>query len=289
MDFVIAGAQKAASTTLYELLRQHPDIAMPATKEVQFFTQGDCFRMGAAYLDTYRRGARVGALFGLADVQIMYVPEAAARCAAVNPAMRILVVLRNPVDRAYSAYWFARSRGFEDAHTFEEALDREAAREAGDYHTRGALTYVAHGRYAEQLERLGAAVGRDNVLVFRYEDLVADPATCAKRAFAWLGVAVDATIATRVHANPTGQPRLRMLQRLIVASSLRRLASRVLGTGVKYWARRHVLVPLLDRNLKREPYPVMRSDTRQRLVAYFRPWNARLREQLGADLSSWDR
>ncbi|HEY2825573.1 MAG TPA: sulfotransferase domain-containing protein [Gemmatimonadales bacterium] len=288
VDFVIAGAQKAASSTLFELLRQHPALAMPEAKEVQFFSREDYYRQGASYLAVYRRGVAVGKPFGLADVQIMYFPEAPARLVETNPAMRAFVVLRNPIDRAYSAYWYGRWRDLEPAATFEAALEREGERATGSYHDQAGLTYLRHGHYAEQLKRLRAALG-DRVMVLRYEELVADPAACARRAFAWLGVDAGATIDTDIHANPTGRPRVRWLQRLIVASSLRRLAGRVVPLGVKYWVRRRLLLPLLEGNRKAERYPPMEAATRRRLVEYYRARNAELAAMLGVDLSSWDR
>ena len=289
VDFVVIGAQKAASSTLYELLRQHPSLGMPDAKEVQFFSRDEYFSQQNAYLDVYRREVPAGSLFGLADVQIMYVPEAAARCAAVNPAMRAIAVLRHPVDRAYSAYWFARGRGMEPLETFEEALAREDERAAGTYHERAALTYQAHGRYAEQLERMREALGPSQLLVLRYEEVVGEPDAATRKAFAWLGVDPAVPLNTAVPTNPAVQSRVRLLDGLIAGSPMRRALSGIVPLRARYWLRRNMIRPLIASNMRPQRYPPMQPATRARLLDYFRPHNERLAALLGMDLSAWNR
>ena len=151
VDFWIAGAQKAGTTTLFDILAEHPDAFVPRAKEIHYFSSDEFHPQGPSYLDPFYADAPEAALLGGAYVHTMFFPESAARMHAHNPAMKVLAVLRNPIDRAYSAFWFARRNGWEPAETFEEALALEPTRAEGTLTERTELTYVRHGYYAEQL------------------------------------------------------------------------------------------------------------------------------------------
>lgn len=178
--FLIAGAQRCGTTSLFRMLAEHPDVRPPAiTKGVHYFDTADKFRRGpdfyAAHFprDEPDRGRRI--LTGEASPYYLFHPLAASRIAAELPDAKVVVLLRDPVERAYSAFKQESGRGFETL-SFEAALEAEAGRLAGEQerivndplyqsfaHQHHA--YVARGQYAGQLERMYAAVGRDRVLV----------------------------------------------------------------------------------------------------------------------------
>jgi hypothetical protein len=203
-DFLIIGAQKAGTTALYAYLLQHPAITGPSWKEVSFFdrhyARGEAWYRGN-FPNTLRgRGVRrrtgVDPLVGEASPSYVFHPSAPERAAALVPDARLVVLVRNPVDRAYSQYHHEVSLGREPL-SFEQALAQEGARMRGELermrdpayfsHAWWNFTYVSRGLYAEQLERWLAAFPREHLLVVPSDDLLEHPAETYARVLEFLG------------------------------------------------------------------------------------------------------
>jgi sulfotransferase family protein len=204
-DFLIIGAQKAATTALYAYLRWHPGITGPSFKEVSFFdrhyARGEAWYRAhlparpRLWLVKQRHGT--WPLVGEASPSYLFHPLAAQRAAELMPRAKLVAVLRNPVDRAFSHYQHEVALGREEL-SFEEALDQEDVRMQGELermvrepeyfsHAWWNHTYLARGRYAEQLERWFAAFPRDQVLVLISEELLQEPAENYARTLDFLG------------------------------------------------------------------------------------------------------
>lgn len=288
LDFVIVGAQKSATTALYDFLQQHPDIFLPRTKEIHYFAQDEFYRLGDSYLDTYYRELDDQPLVGSAYAHLMYFPKGAGRIYQHNPEARILAVLRNPIDRAWSAYWFARRNGWETLPTFEQALQREPERLLASFEERAELTYVSHGHYAEQLEPYFRLFGKERVKVLLTNDLADGAMGTVVEVLAWLGLNGDATkIDVRKRLNVAGMPRFPGLQRLLQSARVRRLLRRSTPASVRFSIREFVIKPILRLNVDRFEYPEMDPATRTRLSEYFEPHNRRLERLIERDLSHW--
>lgn len=205
-DFLVIGAQKAGTTALYAYLRWHPGITGPAWKEVSFFDRhygrGAAWYRGNFPLTLWtirsRRKTAVGPIVGEASPSYLFHPRAPERVAELLPAVRLIVLLRNPVDRALSHYHHELALGRETL-PFEEALEREDARTRGEVERMLAdpgyfsqawwdFTYRARGRYAEQLDRWLAVFGRERLLVLASEELADRPAETYARVLEFLGV-----------------------------------------------------------------------------------------------------
>jgi hypothetical protein len=176
--FLLVGAQRAGTTSLFYSLRRHPHVARPATKEVHFFD--DQYWRGVDWYRSFfatsaeRRLARLRGgdlVAGEATPYYLFHPAVPERVAATIPSVRLVVLLRNPVDRAYSHYRKMRRMSLERL-SFEDALDAEEERLAGEeerlladpryrsnHHRRHA--YVGRGLYADQLERWLTHLPRD--------------------------------------------------------------------------------------------------------------------------------
>jgi hypothetical protein len=182
-DAVILGAMKSGTTSLHYYLVQHPQVIEPQRKEVHFFDVN--FGRGEAW---YR------AHFGLAgepglnldsSPYYLFHPAVPGRLHALLPGAKLVVLLRDPVRRAYSHYWHERGKGREKL-TFEEAVAAEPERLGNDAarladgslersYAHQHCSYLARGRYAEQLERWFALFPRQQFLVLRFEDLAREP------------------------------------------------------------------------------------------------------------------
>lgn len=196
-DFVVIGAQRSGSTSLYDYLTQHPRIVPAAMKELKYFTAFHD-RPWGWYRRQFPAPLPQGTLTGEATPYYLFHPHAPRRLAARLPHARLLAVLRNPVDRAYSHWAHERARGTEPL-AFEDALAAEDERLAGEAERMEAdetyagfahqtYSYLARGRYARQLRRWFAHFPREQILVLRAEDLYADPAATVDRATRYLGL-----------------------------------------------------------------------------------------------------
>ena len=195
--FLILGAQKAGTTALYEYLRRHPGITGPRWKEVSYFDRH--YRRGPAWYRGNFPAGRRGRLVGEASPSYLFHPLAPARAAALVPGARLIAILRDPVERAYSHYQHEVSFGREPL-GFEEAIELEEERMEGELermladpgyfsHAWWNYTYVARGLYAEQLERWYASFPAEQLLVLANEELSAEPAATYARVLGFLGAA----------------------------------------------------------------------------------------------------
>jgi hypothetical protein len=195
-SFLICGGQRCGTTSLYRALAQHPAVLKAVLhKGVHYFDIG--YRHGPrwyrAHFPLRRTADRVSERLGGVPVQVfesspyyMYHPQAADRLAADLPEVRLLVLIRDPVERAYSHHAHEVARGFEHEPDFARALALEPARLRGQTEllTRdpGAYSfahqhhaYRARGEYVRYLSRLAEAVGRDRLHVVDSEDFFTDP------------------------------------------------------------------------------------------------------------------
>ena len=192
VNFVIGGTQKGGTSALDAFLRQHPEICLPNDlKEVHFFDREEVFRAGKPDYEKYHahfRPERQHRTIGEASPIYMYWNPAPSRIQAYNPQMKWILILRNPVDRAYSAWNMERNRGA-DKLSFEEAVSREPerCREAFPLQHR-VYSYLDRGFYSKQLERLFELFGRENCLVLLNENLQSNHDETLRTVFNFLGV-----------------------------------------------------------------------------------------------------
>jgi hypothetical protein len=192
IDFVVAGAQRSGTTSLDLEFRRHPSVAMPAArKELHFFDDDARFRDAVVDYAPYHASfppRRPGELRGEATPSYMYWNPAAERIARYNPAMKVIVVLRNPIARAFSHWNKERQNGREPlpflAALVAEADRSKASRTGQDRRT----SYADRGRYAGQLRRLAAHFPSSQLLVLRSEALTDEPASTLARIAGFLDV-----------------------------------------------------------------------------------------------------
>jgi hypothetical protein len=207
-SFLISGAQRCGTTSMYKTITTHPQV-LPAVlhKGVHYFdtdyTRGlDWYR---GHFPTQRAADRVArtaggrVITGESSPYYMFHPMAGRRIADDLPDARMIILLRDPVERALSAFTHESARGFE-TETFERALELEESRLAGEEERLIAdpsyvsfdhqhHAYVRRGRYVEQLERLEKEVGRDRLLVIDSGDLFVDAAPVFAEVCEFLGLA----------------------------------------------------------------------------------------------------
>lgn len=190
VSFLIAGAQKGGTTALFDYLTDYADIALPAEKELHFFddeAQDWAAPNYAAYHARFPEPA--GRPCGEATPIYTYWPNSLERVCAYNPAMKLIMVLRDPVQRAWSHWRMEYARGPETepfAWCVREGRQRLFAAEPWGHHRE--FSYVERGFYAEQVERLLGLFPREQLLFLRSDELRGDPADALARVRAFLGL-----------------------------------------------------------------------------------------------------
>lgn len=215
--FLIAGAQRCGTTSLFQMLARHPDVRPPAmTKGVHYFDTASRYARGPRFYRAHFPLSLGGrhAITGEASPYYIFHPLAAQRIAQELPGVRVVVLLRDPVERAFSAHKQETWRGFETL-PFEAALEVEQERLAGEEeriladesyqsfaHQHHA--YVGRGIYAPQLRQMAQAVGRDNLLTLDADRLFSDPARHWEMLLDHLGLRiVPLTDVVQANARPS--------------------------------------------------------------------------------------
>ena len=217
-SFLIVGAQRCGTTSMYKTLSQHP-MVLPAVlhKGAHYFDTG--YGHGPAWYRghfplqvTARRAAPAPGrlpITGESSPYYMFPPLAGQRIATDLPGVRLLVLLRDPVERAYSAHTHETARGFE-TEPFERALELEPVRLAGEEaklvadpayrsYSHQHHAYVTRGRYADQLRRLEALFGRDRLHVVDSQRFFTDPEPVFAEVVDFLGIGAARGIAFEKH------------------------------------------------------------------------------------------
>jgi hypothetical protein len=190
VNFIIAGAQKGGTTALFDYLADAPDVALSRIKETHFFDDEsrDWARPDyGAYHAWFDRAGR--AACGEATPIYIYWPGCLERIAAYNPAMRLILVLRDPVERAWSHWRMEYARGAE-TRPFAWCV-RQGRRRLFDAEPWGIhreFSYVERGFYGEQVERLFALFPQDQVLILRSADLLRAPTASLARVRGFLAL-----------------------------------------------------------------------------------------------------
>lgn len=222
--FLIIGAQKSGTSSLYSALAQHPQIAAATRKEIHFFDQH--YSRGKTWYQQQLGEASEGQLNGEASPFYLAHPLAAERIQQHNPTVRLIALLREPAARAYSHFQHQTRRGVETL-SFADALAREDERTQQHWQAlaEGAcpvgspaqqFSYRQRGYYAEQLQRYLARFPREQLLVLPSEDFFVDPLASCQRCFAFLGIDPD-FIAQDLAVRKPGHypaPEQTLLQRL---------------------------------------------------------------------------
>ncbi len=291
-QFLVIGAARSGTTALYQYLAEHPGLFLTEPKEPHYlalagttpaFTgPGDrqtINRLAVTDREAYLRlydGARPDQLRGEASVSTLYYPDAVTRAREMAPDARLVCMLRDPVDRAYSSWLYLRSRGY-DAGSFEECLAAEEERTRAGWSHMWQLARLS--RYAEQLEPFAAAFG-DRLLVVVQEDFAADPAGELRRVLTFLGVDPDVPIDASRRVNAAGLPRSRAVTSAL--NTLRRspVLRRVVTAAVPQRQRERIRSANLDRT-------TVDPATRAALAAALRDDVRELEDLLGRRLGAW--
>jgi hypothetical protein len=296
-DFLVAGVPKAGTTALHAALSRHPELYLPEIKEPKFFlTDGPPpARGGPGDVITYREhvwqrdayealfdAAPPRTLRGEATPLYLYDPVALARIRGLIPAAKLVVIIRDPVERAHSNWAHLWSAGLEPVGDFVRACAEEDKRIAAGWAS--FWHYTRLGKYGEQLRHAFSLFPREQVLVLRYRRLVDEPTATLDRICAFLGAA-PGVISQIPRENVTAHPERTTTHRAVAAGmrasdAVGRLLPGTAGGCVTGRIERY----LQRGNRQRQP---LGWTERNALLPVFTGDIALLQEVLGEDFSDW--
>ena len=301
-NFFIVGAQKAGTTSLYHYLNQHPQVYMSPIKEPFFFdhemdSKGEVVsrefeghRQPPRFtnIEEYSalfEGVRGEKAIGEATPLYIYAPGTAGRIERYAPGAKSIALLRNPADRAYSAFLYAVRMGVEPLTDFAQALREEPFRMRNGWHY--VFHYRSRGLYYQQLKRFYEVFGRERLGVWLYEDMREAPSSVAQSVFRFLDV--DDTFATDTSSryNPAGVPASRS------ARTAMRATDKTVGALRKVVAPTSSILPpaykmrrLVQSRILTVPPPID-PELREELTYSYKEDILRLQDLIGRDLSTW--
>jgi hypothetical protein len=241
-NFYVVGAVKSGTTSVWAHLKRHPQVFLPGMKEPHFFADslapvpprvsdlhcpGDLERYQSLYAHCGERSA-----VGDASPSYLWDENAPKNIHRVCPHARIIVLLRDPVERAYSQYLMNVSMGQEELQPLE-AMQRDMAREEKGWWS--ARLYVALGRYASQIQRYFDVFGKEQVSVFSFDQLKREPQIVFSQIAEHIGVdpGVIGNLDVSKAENPFRMPRSMVLQRLARSQVSRRIRHAILPESMR--------------------------------------------------------
>ncbi len=289
----IIGAAKAGTTTVYDLLKQHPQVFLTYDKEPMFFSRDDYYEKGINwYTKTFFSGSQDFLIRAEATPHYLYWAEKVApriKKEINNDQQKFIVILRNPIDRAYSWYWNMVADGRENL-PFKEALQLEEARlkeNWKDLELFGSMQfgYFHGGCYSDQLMHFFNLFGRDQFHILFLEDLIKNQAAEFQHILSFLNIDQNISIKLGV-SNVSSLPKFRNIHKLIRRQSLlKNLLKPLLPGCVRYKIKTYIL----RKNMRSYKYPKMNEYVRILLTQKYQHEIDQLSELLQVDLSHWTR
>jgi hypothetical protein len=294
-NFLMIGAAKSGTTSLWNYLRQHPQIFLASVKEPRFFAyEGETVNYSGpgddkwgreiinswdAYQALFQSAKGQLALGEASNVYLYFAQRAAPRIASRLPGVKLIAILRNPVDRAYSNFLMMRGEGREPLSDFRRALREEEKRLRNGWSPGWA--YYRRGLYADSLRTYLAYFPRERMRFLLYDDLVQAPGRLLQEIFEFLGVDPFLPDLSQRH-NVSVHPRSHLLAFLIhnrtpLSRSLRKILPETIRLSINQ--------ALRAANATRPP--VLQSEIRREISASFREDIRQVSQLIDRDLSGW--
>ncbi len=281
-NFLVIGAQRCATSWMYFCLKEHPDIFLPFIKEVHYFC--DFYEKGFVWYERYFNICKGQKAIGEISPSYLYSEKAPERISRDLKDVRLIVCLRNPIDRAYSQYK-KHLRAGTQTKSFEEAMEADPQ-------------YIERGYYFQQISRYLEFFPREKLLILFYDDLMNNPLVFLKNIFSFLEV--DANFVPSSCNKTIPSERLKSAYSYIHNVSFFLQSKMNLSKLINY-LKKPLLLKILDKfftskvaysmiprdNTDKLKVNPMNEKTRKKLQRVFYDENRKLADYVGRDLSSW--
>jgi hypothetical protein len=294
-NFYIVGAGRSGTTALYALCRSHPQIFMSHVKEPNYFIFRDerppfggpgaehTRRVAIRDRRVYERlfaGSDGRPVVGEASVSYLCFPRVCHAIRNTTPDARLVIMLRQPVDRAYSSYMLKRHEGMEPCARFEDAWADHDRRAAENWWH---CMHKGKSLYAPQVRAYVETFPREQIRIFLYDDFQRDPRRIVRELFSFLGVDANRTLDRRRHYEGGQIDNWFLRQIWLRSKGLRAAVAPVLPVAV-----RGRLFPFMARRRRRRAIdPPLAPDLRERFTREIRDDILRLQDLIKIDLGGW--
>lgn len=289
-NFLIVGAAKAGTSALHSLLNKHPEVYMSPVKEPRFFAyEGKALdprirmhRTTIVDIESYRAlfdGVSTEKAIGESSPSYLHSGKAAGRIKHYVPDVKLVAILRDPADRAYSHFLHHVRKGVETARDFQEAFSNPDGLRIGDWHPRRAQ--LSFGFYHKQLSRYHDFLQDGKMLVLLYDDFQRDQTGVLQEIFRFIDVSQTFIPGAGKKLNPSGIPRSFFLDRLLGTQHPARSVAR---RFVPQRFRSLISQRLRAVNRRKPP---LSPKLRRELVEFYREDILKLQTMLDRDLSAW--
>lgn len=271
-NFLIIGAQKAGTTSVYHVLSDHPHVYMSSVKETRFFLDEKQYKKGLDKYFTYFKKAGNDKL-AIGEASPGYIcggEKTVQRIKSLLPDAKLILTLRNPVERAYSQYWDNR-RKLSEFDTFDTAINKAL-------NSRSERRYIRRGEYMRDVRLYLKYFDREQLLILLFDDLVNNPDLFYKKIFTFLNL--EATVN---------------IKNCYVQQNDSMCWDNPFYKFLFHHPEWHGCFPLKCKRIvkfgkmSKYQYPPMSPITKKKLVHYYISWNEDLSAFLKTDLSHWNR
>jgi len=285
VDFFIVGAPKSGTTSLYHYLDQHSDINMSIVKEPNYFSAEELKRQDLYYkskiistIDEYDKlfkNQKGNQLLGEASVSYLFYPDVAGKIKLYNPNAKIIILLRDPIERAYSHHNMDRRLGY-----VKDDLSNIINDSSVMNHSLYYQQYIQLGQYYTQVKNYIDVFGRDNVCVMLYDDLKENNKDLTDKVISFLKLKEYDGIDYNIPYNSSKSSDFKIINFLYKLSFLRRLVLMILPVS---------LVDHLENKFFKSEEMVMSQDLESQLYDLYCDEILLLEKMLNVDLSLWKR
>lgn len=284
-DFIIIGAAKSGTTSFVRYLDQHPDVCFSKPKEPGFFYWPRINNKGLTHYAKFFEGCHGAMRVGEASTAYLYGEKTPRMIVEAIPDVRLIAILRNPVDRAFSHYLHRCGLG-QETRSFKQAIEEESSLIHTNLENRTHYSYVDRGMYARQIQNYLKYFDSSQLLILLFDDLVEDSQKVVKKCFDFLGVNPNIPLDTSRKHNASIAVRLKFLNRLIFEKNpLGTLFANMLPLHQKNRIREF----MRRLNYKTIPKAKIDEDIRKELIEVFRVPNEELERITNRKLNHWSK
>ena len=285
VDFFIVGAPKAGTTSLYHYLKEHPQIEMSSQKEPDYFSDTAIQEQGLYYnknrIDTEEKYNRLfntqkkDVIFGEGSVSYLFYPNVAQDIKAYNPIAKIIIMLRNPIDRAFSHYLMDYRLGLV-SDSFEDIIHKKSKHKNAHLFYQ---QYIKVGEYATQLKRYFDIFDKENILLVDYEDFKSDVTGTVNSVYSFLNVSTEFSADVNKQYNTFTMPKDKLIRFLYSFVVIRNTLSFIFPKNIM----KAVRLILFSKDKK----PKLLEETKTQLKHYFSNDVRLLDSIIDKDYSKW--
>jgi hypothetical protein len=274
IDYIIIGAQKAGTTSLHDLLVQHPKIRTTILKENLFFSNLKEYSKGINYFnELFSKDINNDFILGTSDVQLLHSILGPERLFKYNPNVKLIIILRNPVDRAYSAFNFAMQKEMIDKNSsFEKEFDSFSKININNYQREenNAFSYFYDGLYSKHIKNWRKYFPKENFFICTTKQLYSEPNLLLNDIFEFLGLKPISVVQTKF-SNVTGKYRFSKLQKWLFNGETKFITSlgNLFSTKVKLWIRKNIIQIIRKKTIVKSDIPKIDTTLRKKILSYY--------------------